>query len=298
MAQKIIVSKSGYDAVTDTNPDHLVFSSDYNTLKYSLSNGSITLNVDTSNSGEYRVEREITHGLGYRPFFKAYVNPSFLNTAYLPAGMFTFVDSNANGAFSVSVDTQKMYFVVTGRNTDDVIFTPGGGGSSLQGYFDTFFNTYNGLSNQGDTPQNMGQCTGLANLWADETLNLPHIWGHGKDMYANADPNYYDKIANTVDNYPSVGDIVCWNGNVGGGFGHVGVATGNGNANSFQSFDQNWSIAFKCQLEDHNYNHVIGWLRPKGFGEVGGGDSISFQPHHLQYSVTFKYKIFKNKLGI
>lgn len=68
---KIIVAKSGYDAETDTNLDHIVFSSDYNTLKYDISGTTeIVIIGDTT---EKTTETTIAHNLGYAPFFVVYV---------------------------------------------------------------------------------------------------------------------------------------------------------------------------------------------------------------------------------
>ena len=43
-------------------------------------------------------------------------------------------------------------------------------------------------------------------------------------------------------------------------FGHIAVFY-NGDLNSFMSFDQNWGGNF-CHYQNHNYNFVLGWLRP------------------------------------
>jgi len=45
MTNKIVVAKEGYNALTETNPNNLYFSSDYNTLKYYKS-GSQTVTVN------------------------------------------------------------------------------------------------------------------------------------------------------------------------------------------------------------------------------------------------------------
>lgn len=72
MTNKIIVSKLGYNALFETTPDNLNFSSDYNTLKYYVSgNATITLDRD----GVSRTsETVVAHNLGYVPFFICYIN--------------------------------------------------------------------------------------------------------------------------------------------------------------------------------------------------------------------------------
>lgn len=45
-------------------------------------------------------------------------------------------------------------------------------------------------------------------------------------------------------------------------FGHVAIAYQNINANNFESFDQNWN-AQVGEIINHDYNYVLGYLRPK-----------------------------------
>lgn len=69
MAQKLIVSKSGFDALTETDPRNLIFDSSLNYLKTSQS-GSITLASTTGDT----VYGTVSHNLGYRPLTLAYFN--------------------------------------------------------------------------------------------------------------------------------------------------------------------------------------------------------------------------------
>lgn len=65
---KLNISKPGFNVLTETDPNNLIFSSDYNTLKYYLS-GSITVNgVDDGTL----YTQTVAHNLGYIPFFTAY----------------------------------------------------------------------------------------------------------------------------------------------------------------------------------------------------------------------------------
>jgi hypothetical protein len=68
MSYKIVIAKPGFDATTETNPNNLIFSSDYNTLKYYLSGFYQMLNVSTTTNVT------IAHNLGYVPFFQVFVN--------------------------------------------------------------------------------------------------------------------------------------------------------------------------------------------------------------------------------
>ena len=73
-----------------------------------------------------------------------------------------------------------------------------------------FIKKYEGVSNVGNTPGNSGECVGLIQVYIAE-LGLSHIWGHAKDIFANASTNEYEKVENAPDIYPDEGDIICWN---------------------------------------------------------------------------------------
>ena len=76
MSNKVVITKSGFDAKTETDPDNIVFSSDYNTLKYALS-GSYEM---TGVTGDTDVT--IAHNLGYTPFFIVYCNDFVAQPTY------------------------------------------------------------------------------------------------------------------------------------------------------------------------------------------------------------------------
>ena len=76
MSNKLLIAKAGYNALTETNPDNLVFSSDYNTLKYAIS-GSYEMTNVTGNT-----EVTIAHNLGYVPFFICYCNDFVAQPTY------------------------------------------------------------------------------------------------------------------------------------------------------------------------------------------------------------------------
>jgi hypothetical protein len=306
MEQKIIVTKPGYDADTDTNPDHMIFSSDYNTLKYSAANGTITLDVDTQVDGVYRVEQNRPHGLGYIPYFKAYVYASFIGF-YVPVGSFSLVDENANAAFNVSVDAQNIRFIATGMNIPTRIDSPGGGGTSLDVEYAQMIADHDLYYWEYSDSSNLYQCVDVVEGWAQAYLGIPKTSiQHASAYQIYTEPTaetykYFDIIPNDPSNFPRKGDIVVWSSNVpgSGGNGHTGVATGDGNTDQFDCFEQNDPTGSACHIKTYTYTNVLGWLRPKGYGDIlGGGATSTYEPHHLQYSVTFKYKIFKNKLGL
>jgi len=117
------------------------------------------------------------------------------------------------------------------------------------------------------------QCVDLINQYINEVLDnhtkdyTEIIGTNAKDFNTKYDPEDFEWIANTPKGVPQEGDIIVWNGRVGGGAGHVGIFL-SGDANSFQSLDQNWSKKEYVTLESHNYNNVLGWLRPKNDQEM------------------------------
>lgn len=79
MTQVIKISKEGYNVITETNPDNLIYSSEYNTLKYYIS-GSTSVSVTSGSSPQVQETTIATHNLGYRPFFTATIK--FSTNAY------------------------------------------------------------------------------------------------------------------------------------------------------------------------------------------------------------------------
>lgn len=73
MSNKIIVSKDGFNAVTDTDPRHHKFNSDYGTLKY-FDKITATLTAgDGTLGGDFAGTVSHNHNLGYYPFVEVFV---------------------------------------------------------------------------------------------------------------------------------------------------------------------------------------------------------------------------------
>ncbi len=111
MSEKIAISKPGLDVGTVNNPDNLIFSSDYNTLKYAIS-GTYAM------TGTASMVATISHGLGYIPFFACYVNQFDSGVGTLPAvpggtGQFNMVEYfNLNSPLRAArayVDANNLY---------------------------------------------------------------------------------------------------------------------------------------------------------------------------------------------
>lgn len=130
-----------------------------------------------------------------------------------------------------------------------------------------FINTWNGKQIDFDNFASF-QCVDLAKKWNQELGYSPR-YGNGNQWINNAG-NDYTRIDYSPGLVPQEGDIVSWAGaspaNV--PYGHVAIATGQGDKTRFQTFDQNWSGNY-CKLNWHSYQSVQGWIRPKNY--VGGG---------------------------
>lgn len=111
-----------------------------------------------------------------------------------------------------------------------------------------------------------GQCVCLFRCYVDEVLGVPQppgVTGAAK-LWNVADPKYFIRIPNSLTAVPRKGDAMIWypwNGNPNGHVGMVISAT----ILKFQSFDSNWSVPKKANIENHGYlsPRVIGWLRKR-----------------------------------
>ena len=106
---KLKIAKSGYNAITETDPDNLIFSSDYNTFKYYLS-GNTTCTIPTSATPVTGEITLVTHNLGYIPFFVVFGNdaPSYPTRYYaLP---YSFADAGIYDRRFVYATTTTLIF--------------------------------------------------------------------------------------------------------------------------------------------------------------------------------------------
>lgn len=112
----------------------------------------------------------------------------------------------------------------------------------------------------------------LAYLWAF-CLGYPKATIQNQfayQVFTNPKPitrEYFDLIPYTPGAIPLEGDLVVW-GNSYGPAGHIGIAI-EGTASTFRVFEQNNPTGTNASVRQRNYNHVLGWLRPK----VGGLDN-------------------------
>ena len=139
-----------------------------------------------------------------------------------------------------------------------------------------FIKKYNGKAKDYDGVAGV-QCVDLIKYYLKEVFGLnPGAWGDAHCYYDNYNnlsllKKNFIRIANTPDFVPQKGDIVVWAPSLNGGWGHIAIATGEGNTTYFYSYDQNWMGNHDaCTKIKHNYNHVYGVLRPKDQTKVNG----------------------------
>lgn len=104
MSQIFKISKPGNNVITETDPNDLIFSSDYNTLKYSQSGtASLSYTVGTPSSAE----GTISHNLGYKPVFFVYLEDPFGTGNWYPIP-WNFADFGAQVYITSYVDDNNL----------------------------------------------------------------------------------------------------------------------------------------------------------------------------------------------
>ena len=120
------------------------------------------------------------------------------------------------------------------------------------------------------------QCFDLANDYSVNLIGGKAFIGMGAyEIYTNfanqPSKELYERIPNTPEFVPIKGDIMVWGQGL-GKHGHVAICNGKGDTTWFESYDQNWTgNNDPVALIKHNYNHVLGVLRPKDQTKVLGG---------------------------
>lgn len=123
----------------------------------------------------------------------------------------------------------------------------------------------------------LGECVSLVQNYAENVLGVP-----GTPVFpvpfarlmAGARPDYFTWVANTPDGVPPYGSIVVFNGRMGGGYGHTGVAIEGSDTNQVRVIQQNDPLGSGASIKTYNYNNVMGWLVPKAQAPQGGGDEM------------------------
>lgn len=131
--------------------------------------------------------------------------------------------------------------------------------------YDEFIITYLGKSFDYDGVSGV-QCVDLAKMYLDKVFGIkPGAFGNAKDYYENFNKlpikTSFTRIANTANFVPKKGDIVVWGTGLGNKYGHIAIATGEGNTSQFYSYDLNWGSKVVHKVL-HNYKGFLGVLRP------------------------------------
>lgn len=108
MSQKIVISKSAFNVLTETDARNLVFSSDYASLKYYVE-GSVNVS-----GGDGVTTVEVNHSLGYIPFFAAYIGVLGVGGDTDDYCMVPFIFASGASSFigSCWADANKLYFQI------------------------------------------------------------------------------------------------------------------------------------------------------------------------------------------
>ena len=116
-------------------------------------------------------------------------------------------------------------------------------------------------------------------MYLDKVFGLtPGAWGNAKDYYENYNNNSvlkanFTRIANTASFVPQKGDLAVWGAVLGNTYGHVAIATGEGNTSEFYSYDLNWNGKTVHKVQ-HTYKGFLGVLRPKDQNKIGGEEEM------------------------
>jgi len=123
-----------------------------------------------------------------------------------------------------------------------------------------FFLKYNGIGLDFDGAYGF-QCVDVFKAFNKEVVAAPNVSGNAIDYWSNFPTNFYDKIEYSVSKIPEEGDVMIWGTGL-GQYGHIAICF-KGDMSHFISFDQNYPIGSLCHFQNHNYNNLLGWLRPK-----------------------------------
>ena len=139
--------------------------------------------------------------------------------------------------------------------------------------YNEFINTYNGKGFDYDNVSGI-QCVDLIKMYLDKVFGIKAgAWGNAKDYYENFNnlplKNSFTRIANTASFVPQKGDIVVWGAGLGNTYGHIAIATGEGNTSQFYSYDLNWGQKTVHKVL-HDYKGFLGVLRANEQSKIIG----------------------------
>ena len=115
-----------------------------------------------------------------------------------------------------------------------------------------------GRAGIGTNPTNAGQCVGLVERWLSVSGRRP-VSGNAVDLLANAPKAALRVMYNTPTNSPAPGDIVCWDGSWGNGYGHCAIVIA-ATETQLAVFEQNDPVGSPPIVATHDYTGVAGWI--------------------------------------
>lgn len=104
------------------------------------------------------------------------------------------------------------------------------------------------------------QCMDEFLQYNQDVVHAPRVFGNAKDVWNTYPTAFYTRYDNTPDAVPHLGDVIIWGTGIGAD-GHIAICK-EADVNHFISLDQNWNNVQTCELITHNYNAVLGWIRP------------------------------------
>jgi GH25 family lysozyme M1 (1,4-beta-N-acetylmuramidase) len=121
-------------------------------------------------------------------------------------------------------------------------------------------------------------CVDVSKSWivylTDKSWQVAAGWGNAKDIWYNWSSTYLDRVPRG--NAPKLGDIVCMDGTIGGGYGHTGVVVGISGAN-ITIYQQNSFTQQPVYTGVYNAytTYIQGFLRPKVAFSEGAAPALA-----------------------
>jgi GH25 family lysozyme M1 (1,4-beta-N-acetylmuramidase) len=158
---------------------------------------------------------------------------------------------------------------------------------SLQAWKDQVYNHTIDLDNQSF------DCVDVSKSWitylTDKSWQEVAGWGNAKDIYYYWSKTYLDRIPRG--NAPQLGDIVCMDGTIGGGYGHTGVVVGI-NGSNITIYQQNTFTQQPVYVGTYNAysSYIIGFMRPNANAPFTVGATAPLQGFQRVASYAAKYR--------
>ncbi len=166
--------------------------------------------------------------------------------------------------------------------------------------FNKFIDKYLGKATDIDGTAGV-QCVDLAKMYLKEVLGItPKAIGNAHAYFDNFKMHSFlyenfKRISNTPDFVPLKGDICVWSKSL-NGYGHISIATGEGNTKKFYTYDQNWG-GKACKKVEHNYKYFLGVLRPNDRSAIGSTPGNLYYSRYTGESVSFSDALYEKGIN-